>query len=74
MISTIISPNSYNQPFQVTLLTILDIINILNISRSTYYRLKEQPNFPKPINLGARTVRYNSTEIFQWIDQHKNKH
>ena len=73
MISTNASHTTYNTPFQGSYLTITDVIEFLNISRSTYYRFKERPDFPKSINLGERTIRYNSIEIEQWLEKYKNK-
>ena len=38
------------------------------IARSTVYRLMRDGQFPEPIKVGRRAVRWPEQEIQQWID------
>jgi len=40
---------------------------MLGISRSTIYRLMEDGDFPRPIKLGRRAVRWKSEDIDDWL-------
>ena len=37
------------------------------IARTTIYRLMRCGQFPEPIKVGARAVRWSSTEIEAWL-------
>lgn len=39
------------------------------LSRSTLYLRISQGSFPKPVNLGGRTVGWVEAEVQQWLDQ-----
>ncbi|MGY3873154.1 helix-turn-helix transcriptional regulator [Aeromonas dhakensis] len=47
----------------------------LGVSRSTVERLRRNPEacFPKPINIGPNSVRYNLTEIEQWLESRRKE-
>lgn len=38
----------------------------LGVGRSTFYTLRELPEFPKPIQVGKRCVRYRLSELIAW--------
>lgn len=39
------------------------------LARSTIYdRLRNDPEFPKPVSIGARAVGWIESEIQQWLD------
>lgn len=51
------------------MLTISDLQELLSISRTQLYKIrKKYKDFPKPIDLGERTLRWKSEEIKEWID------
>ncbi len=47
----------------------------LGVSRSTVERLRRNPTacFPKPIHIGPNSVRYNLTEIEQWLESRRKE-
>ena len=44
-------------------LTRSEVENLCGLSRSTIYRLMRQDQFPVPIKVGPRAVRWLSTEV-----------
>ncbi len=50
------------------LLRLPDVEAIAGYKKSKIYKLMEEGKFPKPVRLGARTVRWKSSEIRSWID------
>ena len=48
-------------------LRLVEVRNRVPYSRSTIYQLVAQGKFPKPINLGARTVAWLESDIDEWI-------
>ena len=45
-----------------------DLPKVLRCSRPQSDRIKRQPDFPKPINLGPRMPRWKAHEIEAWIE------
>lgn len=46
-----------------------EVCNKLSVSRTTLWRLSQQPDFPKPINLGGgRMVAFLETELDSWLE------
>jgi prophage regulatory protein len=45
-----------------------ELIELLTVSPSTFWRIENQPNFPKKIKLGPNRVAYKVSEIEKWID------
>lgn len=44
-----------------------DVIKATGLSRSSIYLFIKEERFPKPINLGARSVGWLESEIDAWI-------
>jgi predicted DNA-binding transcriptional regulator AlpA len=49
-----------------SLISAADVCKLLRISRSAFYVRRGQNGFPKPIQLGLRTVRYEVDAIIAW--------
>lgn len=50
-----------------TLWTATDIQRYLQVSRRTFYRMREShPDFPRPLALGRRTLRWDPETIRAW--------
>jgi prophage regulatory protein len=50
------------------LLRLPDVENISGYKKSKIYNLMAENNFPQPVRLGKRTVRWKSSEISSWIN------
>ncbi|MGY3857911.1 helix-turn-helix transcriptional regulator [Aeromonas intestinalis] len=51
------------------LLTDKELAAELNVSRPTLWRWRKKvPNFPQPIKIGPRAVRYRRTDIIAFIE------
>lgn len=55
-------------PTPGTLLRLTDVCRILALSRSTIYKRIAEHNFPRPIRLGVRAVRWRIEAIEVWRD------
>jgi len=44
------------------------------LSRMTIYRLMRSGEFPTPIRIGQRAVRWQSTEIDEWLASRPRSH
>ena len=53
------------------LLTSKQLIAETGISRSTIYRLLRKGEFPKPIRIGPRGVRWLESDIKAWLAERK---
>jgi predicted DNA-binding transcriptional regulator AlpA len=51
------------------LLTLNQLLEILACSRTTLWRLREAPDFPRPILLSATAVRYRRRDVDTWISK-----
>jgi predicted DNA-binding transcriptional regulator AlpA len=49
------------------LLRIADVCQLLRISKPTFWRLRQQSNFPQPTAVTGRVVAWRRTEIEEWI-------
>ncbi|UJT79726.1 AlpA family phage regulatory protein [Edwardsiella piscicida] len=51
------------------LITIKDLTTRLGVSRATIERLRRSPKdaFPKAIPIGPNSIRFDETEIEQWL-------
>jgi len=62
----------------ITLLNLQDLANYLNISASTIYRMIDaksayhDPQFPQPIHLSSRSVRWRFEQIEQWLEKKRH--
>ena len=50
------------------LLTLREVIEVTSIPRSTIYERMTAGQFPRPVRVGARGVRWVAREIYAWID------
>lgn len=51
-----------------TLITTKALAAKLSVGRSTVWRfVKEDPSFPRPVHLTARSVRWDDTDVDKWI-------
>lgn len=50
------------------LLSVKDVIGIIGISRSGLYGKIASGEFPKPVAIGQRAVRFRETDVQGWID------
>ncbi|WP_019676384.1 AlpA family phage regulatory protein [Arsukibacterium perlucidum] len=55
------------------LLKLVDVLKILLVSKSHWYKIQEQPDAPKPIRLGPKTVRWYLRDIEQWVQLQAGK-
>lgn len=39
------------------------------LSKASLYRLMQEDSFPRPINLGPRTVAWPESEVDEWIEK-----
>lgn len=46
----------------------LTVCGVLSIGRTKAGELIKQPDFPKPINLGGRCLRYRLSEVLAWAN------
>ena len=49
------------------LLRISEVIPIVGISKSVIYQRLKDSDFPKPVNVGPRAVRWRQSDIETWI-------
>lgn len=54
------------------LLPVQDVLALIPVARSTLYLMMQQPDFPKPVRIGAR-VFWKSEEIQAYIDSKQEK-
>jgi prophage regulatory protein len=66
--SLIISPPSNPD----ALLRLKDVCALIGVGRSTIYKWVELSSFPKPIRVGARSVRWKASDLAQWRDALKS--
>ena len=56
------------------LLSVKDVQELLNVSRSFIYTRMERGEFPKPLKIGPRAVRWKRADVLAWIEsQHEAK-
>jgi prophage regulatory protein len=56
-------------PPGVSMLRRRDVQTRTGLSRSTIYRRVAEGTFPKPVNLGGRTVGWIAAEIQDWLER-----
>ncbi|WP_448582043.1 helix-turn-helix transcriptional regulator [Thermaurantiacus sp.] len=54
------------------LLTIAEVLDMLSMSRSSFYRLIRNSDFPEPLRIGSG-VRYNAAEVEAWIAARRDR-
>lgn len=55
-------------PHDLTLLSMADLISLLGVRRTTIWKLRQQPDFPKPLGL-TRTLSWRAVDIQHWLEQ-----
>lgn len=50
------------------LLRLGEVMKRVPLKRSAIYQLAKQGSFPKPVNMGSRSVAWVESEIDAWID------
>ena len=53
---------------QPAVLRLSDLTRYLAVGRSRIYQLRREPDFPKPIRLGQRSVGWRRSEIDRWVE------
>ncbi|MDP2242169.1 MAG: AlpA family phage regulatory protein [Burkholderiales bacterium] len=48
-----------------------EVCEVLGLSRSTIYKLISEGRFPKPVQIGARAVRWRVEQVEAWRDEPK---
>ncbi|MBB4859438.1 putative DNA-binding transcriptional regulator AlpA [Novosphingobium chloroacetimidivorans] len=56
---------------QARVLTVEQVCDLLQISPSTLLRLRRNPDFPKPLEVGGRGIRWASDGIDAWVARPK---
>lgn len=56
-----------NEPRQ--LLKIRQVMAVTCLARSTVYKYCSEHSFPKPIQIGSRSVAWVASEVQEWINQ-----
>lgn len=51
------------------LLRLPEVMARVGLKRSTIYKRVSEGNFPKPRNIGPRSVAWSEAEIDRWIDE-----
>ena len=51
-----------------TLLKIHEVEKMTSLSRSTLYVMMRSGDFPEPLKLGQRAVRWRASEVQDWLD------
>jgi len=49
------------------LLSLKQVIALVGLAKSTIYRLMEAGDFPRPLKLGSRCVRWLVDDVNAWI-------
>ena len=49
------------------LLTLRDVLIRVSLGRSTLYRLMESADFPRPVKIGAKSVRWRIEAVDDWV-------
>jgi predicted DNA-binding transcriptional regulator AlpA len=55
---------------QQRLLTARQVMGLLAVSERTFYRLKHDPGFPKPVRI-RRCIRYRLEDVEKFIQHHQ---
>jgi len=56
---------------QPELISVRDAIQELRISRTTFYKLKNQADFPQPVNFLPRRTLFRRSEIWAWLESRR---
>lgn len=64
-------PSEPKPQVQSELVSIADLIKELRISRSTIYKLKNRKDFPQSIAVSTRRTLFRRSEIWEWLETHR---
>lgn len=54
-------------------LTQKDLCRSLDVSRTTFWRLRKEEGFPKPVHLVGRVWRWKDSEVKEWMEQRRTQ-
>jgi prophage regulatory protein len=54
------------------ILRLSDVVNRIGLCRSTIYRLQQEGQFPRQVQLGARSVGWHSEDVDAWLSSRKH--
>lgn len=69
MITKNCEPNNVVGRNEVSLLRRKSVLDMTGLSRSGLYARIKEGKFPAPVNIGAKSVAWVSTEVQQWIKE-----
>lgn len=44
-----------------------EVLQVCGLSRSTLYKLIDQGMFPRPVQIGLRSVGWRQAEVLEWL-------
>ena len=50
------------------LMRIDDVLKVIDVSRTTLYSLLREGDFPPPVRVSKRNVRWRQEDVQQWLD------
>ena len=53
------------------LIPLPELIKRLSTSKTSIYRMIKAGQFPRPLRLGPRAVRWREDEVMQWVETRK---
>lgn len=51
----------------------LSVCGILSVGRTKAGEIIKAPDFPKPVSLGGRCVRYRLSEVLAWVESKRER-
>lgn len=51
----------------------LTVCDVLGVARTKARALVKEPDFPRPIDLGERCIRYRLSEVLEWAETRRVK-
>lgn len=51
--------------------SLLSVCGVLGIGRTKAGEIIKEPDFPQPIDLGGRCIRYRLSEVMAWAEAHR---
>ena len=65
--AVVVRPGLEKQTVSRVLLRLTDVCEMVGLSRSTIYSAVANGRFPRAIRVGARSVRWRSTDVGAWL-------
>lgn len=56
------------QPSQPAILRLRAVVSTTGLGRSTIYSLVKSGDFPRPVQLGKRSVGWRTADVQRWLD------